>query len=108
MAGALHNDNNGRAVQLFPLGAVRTQVTTTDALTTAAIAIPAGAEWVEIRATDVCYINFGTSGVVAATDNTSQLFPAGEKVQKLPVGTTHYAVIRASSNNVTLQMEKLV
>jgi hypothetical protein len=108
MAGTLHSDNNGRAIQLFPLGAVRAQVTTADALTTAAVAIPSGAEWVEIRATDVCYINFGTSGVVAAADETSQLFPAGEKVQKLPAGTTHFAVIRASANDVTVQMEKLV
>jgi hypothetical protein len=105
---SLLNDSNGRAIQLFSLSATRSQVTTGDALTTAAIALPANSEWVEIRMLGGDgYVNFGDDSVVAATDATSQAFPSGEKVQRLPPGATHFAVIRAGSDNITVQIEKL-
>lgn len=108
----LINDASNRPVQLFHQSGVRVTLTTTDASTTAGTALPtnlpsAGA-LVEIRATDVVYINFGSSsGVVAALDSTSLLFPAGEKVMELPSGSTHFAIIRATANNATVQIEKL-
>ena len=105
-------DSNGNPVQLFTPSAVRSQVATAGAASTAATALPTGtgtlSTVVEIRATENCYINFGNGSVSASAASTSQLFPAGEKMQKVPATATHFAVIRQGSNDTTVQIELMV
>jgi hypothetical protein len=107
----LITDASSRAVQLFHLSGVRTNVTTTDGTTTAATALPSGlpdvGALVEVRATDTCYVAFGDASVDAEATSASMLFPAGEKVLQLPSGVTHFAVIRAGSTNISVQVERL-
>jgi hypothetical protein len=104
----------GGNVQLYGYfsPARRVQVVTAGAASTAATALPTGAalisRMVEIRSDGgTCYVLFGDDSIVATADEDSQLFPAGEKVQQIPDGATHFAVIRAGEDNVTVQIELL-
>lgn len=101
-------DSAGRSVPTLRDSGDRTQVTTTDGNTTAATALPTASQLVFIRATATCYINFGTSGVAAVADETSQLFIQGETIQPVPPGATHYAVIRIGATDATVQVAKAI
>ena len=80
------------------------------------IVLPAGAELVELTATENCYLNFGDVTVVATTtivNDESRLYLAGVQVIPVPIdvgGTdlpfTHVAVIRESVDGV-LQAEQV-
>lgn len=72
----------------------------------AATALPVLGETREVRitATVACWIRFGTSGVAASVAGSSIPFPASApEVVIVPVGATHFAVIRDSADGfVTL------
>lgn len=67
------------------------------------VALPADSEIVEIAASDVCRVKFGTS-TVDATVGTARVFPQGVAVYKVPPGATHVAVTNynASAGIVTI------
>lgn len=84
--------------------------------TTARVTLPAGAQLIEIAATEDCYLNFGGATVDATGtpgDDASRLFIKG--VQQVPVpidpGTdepyTHVAAIQSATAG-RVQVEKLV
>lgn len=98
---------NGNAVQMLPLSGVRVNATATVASTSEA-ALPAGAAGgiAVVRAVEAIAIRFGTTGMgAAATDSDSILFPAGEAPVPVPVGSTHFRVIRVGSADVAVQLE---
>ena len=84
--------------------------------TSARVALPSGAELIELVATESCYIAFGdnTIDATAAINSTSRLFTAG--VQQVPVPIdpstnepyTYVAAIEAASSTPgILQVERL-
>tara|TARA_R100001143_G_scaffold28420_1_gene28082 strand:+ start:4606 stop:4971 length:366 start_codon:yes stop_codon:yes gene_type:complete len=84
--------------------------------TSARVALPAGAEMIELVATESCYIAFGdvTVDATAAINATSRLFTAG--VQQVPVPIdpatdepyTYVAAIEAAATTPgILQIEEL-
>ncbi len=82
---------------------------------TARIAIPTGAELIELTATENCYLNFGDNTVEAAativTDG-SRIFVAGVQVIPVPIDPTtdepytHIAAIQSSAAGI-LQIEQV-
>jgi hypothetical protein len=58
-----------------------------------------------LRTLEPIFIRFGTSGVSAAADSNSVLFPAGEGIVYATEGATHFAVIRAGSYDALMQLE---
>ena len=80
----------------------------------ARVTIPAGAEIVELTASESCYINFGGSGVDASSviaSDGSRLFLAGVQAIVVPldgsgVPFTHVAAIRQSTSGI-FQVEQL-
>jgi len=67
------------------------------------VALPTGANIIEIACNDVCRIKLGDS-TVDATSGTSRIFPPGAAVYRVPSGATHLAVtqVGASSGFVTV------
>ena len=99
---------NGQTLQLLPLSGTRVNATAAVG-STAEAAIPASAEHLILcRATGPIAIRFGTTGMgAAAVDANSILFPAGEAPIPLPLGTTHFRVIRASGSDAFMQLETI-
>lgn len=74
--------------------------------TTDRVALPSGAQIVEVASQDICRMAFGTSAVEAT--NSSRLVPAGVTVYKVPTGATHLAAIRVGSSTGAITITKLV
>ena len=100
-------------VQILKWTGLRTSITTGG--TSARVALPTGAEIIELAAIEDCYIAFGDNTIDASTtiaDNGSRLFIAG--VQQVPVPIdpatgepyTHIAAIQRATAGI-LQIEKV-
>lgn len=61
-------------------------------------ALPAGAAIVEVAASDICKIKFGTASVDATGSNT-RIFPAGAAVYRVPPDATHLAVTQLGTSS---------
>lgn len=68
-------------------------------ITTANVALPAGAEVVRLACTQNCYYKWGSSAGVTAA-NTDRLLPAGTELKVVPLGMTHIAAIRDTADGV--------
>jgi len=62
-----------------------------------ALALPAGAEVVEVGASTDCWLVFGTSGVTSS-NSTGLFMPKGAVVWRVPLGATHVAHIQDSAS----------
>lgn len=106
----LPKDSSGYPIQTLALSGDRVTASVTGSSNT--VALPASAlkknrSVVRLSATTDCFINFGGSGVVAAIDNTSTLFPKGVETLTVPVGADHIAVIQIAASG-TLQVETVL
>jgi hypothetical protein len=73
------------------------------------VAVPSGSEIVMVSTTAACWVIFGTSGItVTAAVNGAILVPGGGVSLKVPEGTTHFAVVRASADDGTISVGKLI
>lgn len=94
-------DNNSDAIQtLSPLEGTVVQLTISAG--NSSIALPEDAEVIEVAASDLCRLKFGTASVDATSG--ARVFPPGVAVYKVPEGATHVAVtqIGTSSGFVTI------
>lgn len=86
---------------------------TASVVSTAAVAVPAGARLLYVRSTGSVWLRFGSSGVAAAdASDSSVLFPAGESVVPVPLDAsrepnTHFRVLRAGSDDCFVQLESI-
>ncbi len=98
----------GGPAQILPLTGVRINASAANETSTAAAALPAGAEdLIVVRSTQAIWIRFGTSGMGAAANGVdSILFPAGEAPLPLPQDATHFRVINAVTDaDALVQLE---
>lgn len=68
--------------------------------------LPSGADLVEIAVTEDAYIEFGLTGTTAAS-SSSMFFPKGVAVYRVPIGATHLAHIRDTTNG-RISITKLI
>lgn len=100
----LPKDQGGAPIQAILGIGVRTNLTAGSSSSNAQL--PAGVEGIVIvRCADYVWLNFGTSGVAAAADNSSILCAPGEGVYRVPSSATHAAVLRVGSADVPVQLE---
>ena len=81
------------------LGEAGTPVNLTAGAASVSGALPANCDVVRVACLNDCYIDFGTSGVVAAA-GTSMFMPKGAELFKVPSGATHIAVIQHTTGGV--------
>lgn len=70
------------------------------------VALPSGAQIVEIASADLCRMAFGDSNVTASS--TSRLVPAGVSVYRVPTGASHIACIQVGASSGGVTITKLV
>jgi hypothetical protein len=102
----ISRDQNGQVIQtLAPDGST----TAKSALTSGsvAVALPSGAEFVEIASTGNFHFLFGVSATV---DTNDSLFPAGSAIYRVPDGATHLSHIRAdaASDALPITITKMI
>jgi hypothetical protein len=100
----LPQDRNGKAVQtLSPDDTTVAQVAFGAA--SANVALPTGAEIVEISSSDFCRVAFGGSAVAATA--TSRISPPGRAVYRVPPGATKLAAIQLGSTSGFVTITRL-
>ena len=100
-------DNDSSPMQVALGSGSRSNLTAGAASTNTTV--PAGTYGlVIVRCTDYFWLNFGTSAAVTASAaSTSILVAPGEGVYDVPIGSTHFAGLRAGSSDVVVQLEAL-
>jgi hypothetical protein len=102
----LPRDDGGAPLQVV-IG-TGTRVNLTAGVASSNAALPAGtSRFVLIRSSDFVWLNFGTSGVTAAANNTSILCAPGEGVYAVASSATHVAVLRVGAADVPVQAESI-
>lgn len=103
----------GDAAQIVRWSGERIQLAASSS-SSAGVALPTGTKVVEIRATEDCYIEFGTgTGIAALANEGSVLFLRGVQVVPVPLDAsnnplTHVAVIAAGADDGVVQIEKII